>query len=79
LTAELGNLLGKTQSGEAGGEPRAERCPGTTLLPDCIAEDLPDFLFRAVAVTASADLKLGLYVVVEVANQKLSHAAMIAR
>ena len=48
------------------------------LVADRIAEDLPDFLFQGVAVTAGAKLQFGLHVVVEVSNQELSHDPMVS-
>ena len=79
VNAQLGNILRKTQTGEAGSEPRAEQCPSAALVPDRVAEDLADFLFSAVTMAACAALKLGLHVVFEVSDQELSHGAMIAR
>jgi hypothetical protein len=79
FTAQLGNILRETHSGEAGREPRAERWLGFAFVPDRVAEDLADFLLSAVTMTACAALKLGLYVVVEMSDQELSHGDMISK
>lgn len=68
----------KTQTGEAGGEPRAERCPSAAFVSDRVAENLADFLFSAKTMTSCAVLKLGLHVVFEASNQELSHDIMIS-
>ncbi|MFY9821773.1 MAG: hypothetical protein WAM82_10330 [Thermoanaerobaculia bacterium] len=69
FTAQLGDFLRETQTGEAGRESRTEPCLGDPLLLDRVAENLADFLFRAVTMTACASLKLELHVVVEVPNE----------
>ena len=78
MAAQLRNILCEAQTGEAIGEPGAERCPGHILISDRVAEDLTNLLFRAAAVTACATLKLGFYIVVEVPDQELSHGVTIA-
>lgn len=66
---QLGNIFLETQPGEAGREPRAERCTGTTLLLDGIAEDLADFLLHAVPMAARPDLQLGFHIIIQVSDQ----------
>jgi hypothetical protein len=73
LVAELEDALRESLTGEAVCDPGAERLPRIALVADHIAEDLSDFLFQGVAVTAGAKLQLGLHVVVEMSNQELSH------
>ncbi len=79
FTAQLGNILRETQTSEASREPRTERCLSAALLSDRVAEDLADFFFSAMTVTACATLELGFQVVVEVSDQELSHDDMISR
>lgn len=78
FTTQLGDILRKTQIGEAGGEPRAERSPSAAFVSDRVAENLANFLFSAVAMAACAELKLGFDVVFEVSDQELSHDIMIS-
>jgi hypothetical protein len=77
LPAQLGNILCKTQAGEAGHEPRAERHLSAALVPNRVAEDLADLLFNSAIMTVCAVLKLGFYIVVKVSDQELSHGSMM--
>jgi hypothetical protein len=68
LTAQLGDLLAKTEAGETGGQSRTEGRLSAGLIPDRVAENLPNLLFRAAAVSPGAALKPGLHFLIELPN-----------
>jgi hypothetical protein len=73
LAAHLGDVLHETHTGETGGEPGAERGRVTALIPDRVAEDLANFLFRAPTMAAGTEAKLRLHIIVELSYEKLAH------
>lgn len=73
LTAKLRNLVVQAKGAEPFGDLGAERGPGAAFASDGAPQDLPDFLRDAAPMAAGAALELPFHVVVEVANQELSH------
>jgi hypothetical protein len=73
LAAQLRDLTFQTNQAEASGDARSERCAGTSLAPDGIAEDLANFFFCTATVPLSTTLQLFLDIIIELADYELSH------
>jgi len=73
LVAKLLNWFVETNATEPSGDARSEPRADVAFTSNRVAKNLPDLLLSAAAVTASAALKLFLDVVIELANEKLSH------
>ena len=73
MAAQLRNLFIKTDTAETRGDTRSQRYPDASITSDRVAKDLADLFFGAASVTARATLKLLLQVIVELANEDLSH------
>jgi hypothetical protein len=75
LVAKLRNRFIETNATEPSGDARPEPRADVSFASNRVAKNLPDLLLSAAAVTASAALKLLLDIIVELANEELSHAA----
>jgi len=79
LVAELRNLFVETYSTKTSGDARPQPGACASFASDGVAKNLSHFLLSAAAVATSAALKLLLDIIVELANQKLSHSVDVPR
>jgi len=79
LAAKFSDFFVKANAAEPGRDARSERCAVPAFGADGVPKDLPNFFFGAAAVAPRAALQLLLHVIIKLANEELSHAAMISR
>jgi hypothetical protein len=73
VAPQLGYLCGQTSLGKQAGYFGAEPSGGNVLLINSAAQDIADLLLHAAAVTLGAPLQLGLYRILKIADDELSH------
>jgi hypothetical protein len=73
MTAQLGDILPKSDARKARGQTRTERKAGTSLLFHSVAENLANLLFRASTMPPGTALETSLHIIVQLTHNQLTH------